>query len=67
MHSQVSIPNSQLQDEGEEYLAYCTSPDATVPGFTPETAMCISPGFTGSSPMRHSHMIAGQDVHRTRR
>lgn len=59
--------HSEAEDEGEEYLAYCTSPDATVPGFTPETAMCISPGFTGSSPMRHSDVIAGQDVHRTRR
>ena len=59
--------HAPLQDEGEEYLEYSRSPDATVPGFTPEAAMCISPGFAGSSPARQSHAAQGHDVHRARR
>lgn len=56
--------DSEAEDDGEEYLEYCRSPDATAPGFTPEAAMCISPGFTGSSPIRQSHVIAGHDIAR---
>jgi len=59
--------HSEAEDENEEYLEYSRSPDATVPGFTPEVAMCISPGFAGSSPIRQSHAAEGHDVRRSRR
>ncbi|KAL9957553.1 hypothetical protein ACROYT_G039195 [Oculina patagonica] len=53
------------EDDAEDYLEYSRSPDATVPGFTPDTPMCISPGFV-SSPIRHL-TVALHDVNRSRR
>lgn len=40
--------HSETYDEGEDYLDSCSSPDGIVPGFTPDTHMCVSPGFTVS-------------------
>ncbi|KAJ7386292.1 DNA independent RNA polymerase I transcription factor [Desmophyllum pertusum] len=51
--------HSEVEDEGEEYLEYSRSPDATVPGFTPDTPMCISPGF--------GHLTEVHGVHRSRK
>lgn len=39
------------QDD-EEYMEYGKTPDIDVPGLTPDTAMCISPGFAQSPPGR---------------
>ena len=53
------------QDETEEYLEYGRSPDATVPGCTPDTPMGVSPGFI-SSPVTHL-TVQVLDVNRSRR
>lgn len=39
--------HSETYDE-EDYLVSCRSPDAIIQGFTPDTLMCGSPGFTAS-------------------
>ncbi|XP_020632916.1 RNA polymerase I-specific transcription initiation factor RRN3-like isoform X2 [Orbicella faveolata] len=57
--------HSEGEDEAEEYLEYSRSPDATVPGFTPDTPMCVSPGFI-SSPITHL-TVQVNAVNRSRR
>lgn len=49
--------HSDGEGDDEEYFEYSRSPDVAVPDLSPEAAaLCISPGFAPSSPLRQSYL-----------